>query len=199
MNSYLRQLFGLAGLTLFGFVVYLLLFLGDIAGSISILFYRGVILAFGAAIITGMLALWFSRRTRDSSLPIAAAALSLSFNLCFLVLLPVTIDRSISIYLLSTIERGESRQITSRALKTDLIDGYVVRMNAVNRRLDEQRRSGNISIDAEGTIRLTLQGARFMAFSRMIAKLFHTDPRLVDGYNEPPTNAQSNLSLRKKS
>lgn len=181
----LRQILFLAGLTLTGFVIYVLLFSIGIANSIGILFYRGVALAIVAAVVTGIIALWPARRTSDTSLPVAAAALSLSFNICFLVLLPVTVDRSVSVYLLSTIESGRNSGITSAELQRSFVDGYVVRMGAIDRRIDEQRTSGNVTVDAGGKVHLTTQGEHFMSFSRLIARLFGTDPRFVTGGTSP--------------
>lgn len=178
----LRQLLLLAGLTLLGFAVYVLLFAADVGSSITILFYRGVVLALATAIAVGLVALWPARRTRDSSLPIAAAALSLSFNICFLVLLPVTVDRSVSVYLLSTLDQ---RPMSPAELQRAFIDSYVVKMGAIDRRIDEQRKSGNVTVSPDGKVRLTKQGQRFMAFSRLIARLFATDPRFVSGGSAP--------------
>ena len=178
----LRQIALLGVLSVFGFAIYVLLFWAGIGGSLSILFYRGVALAIATALVTGLAALWPARRTGDSSLPVAAAALSLSFNICFLVLLPVTVDRSVSVYLLSTIER---REMTPAELQQAFIDGYVVRMGAIDRRIDEQRRSGNVTVSPDGKVRLTRQGERFMTFSRLVARLFGTDPRFVSGGSEP--------------
>ena len=179
MNSYLRQLLVLAGLTVFGFAIYVLLFWTGVATSISILFYRGVVLALVAALITFLAALWLAAKTRDSSLPIAAAALSLSFNVCFLVLLPVTVDRSVSVYLLSTIEQHQDLGIDAKHLQRSFVDDYVVKMGAIDRRIDEQKRSHNVTVGTDGKVRLTTQGRRFMAFSRLVAQVFGTDPRFV--------------------
>jgi len=181
MKGYFRQLLLLGALTAFGFAVYVLLFWSGAAASIRILFYRGIILAIAAAIVTGIAALWPARRTRDSALPVAATALSLSFNICFLVLLPVTVDRSISVYLLSTIERAQAAGIDGPALQRAFVDGYVVRMDAVGRRIDEQRTTGNVTVVPDGKIHLTSQGRRFMALSRIVARVFGTDPRFVEG------------------
>ena len=181
----LRQILLLAALTIAGLAIYVLLFWAGVASSISILFYRGIALAMVAALVTGIIAMWPARRTSDSSLPIAAAALSLSFNICFLVLLPVTVDRSVSVYLLSTIEQRQHSGVTSAQLERSFVDGYVVRMGAIDRRIDEQRKSGNVTVDAGGKVHLTRQGERFMSFSRLIARLFGTDPRFVSGGTSP--------------
>lgn len=178
----LRQFLLLAALTLVGFAIYVLLFWAGVASSMTILFYRGVALAVAVAVVTGLIALWSARRTGDTSLPLAAAALSLSFNICFLVLLPVTVDRSVSVYLLSTIER---RPMSPAELQRAFIDGYVLKMGAIDRRIDEQRKSGNVAVAPDGKVRLTSQGERFMAFSRLVARLFGTDPRFVSGGSDP--------------
>jgi hypothetical protein len=185
MMGMLRQLALLAGLTLLGFAIYVLLFWAGVGASIGILFYRGILLAFVVAAVMGLIALLLLRRWNDSSLAIAAAALSLSFNICFLVLLPVTVDRSVSVYLLSRIERGQDSGMTSAELQRAFIAGYVVRMGAIDRRLDEQRKSGNITISPDGKVRLTRQGERFMGLSRLVARLFGTDPRFVSGGSDP--------------
>lgn len=183
MSIYIRQLLSLGALTLLGFALFVLMFWAGIEDSVTILFYRGIILAAASAICVGIVGLWYSRRAKDCSVAVTAAALSLSFNLCFLILLPVTIDRSVSVYLLGTIERSGPGGADRYRLERALVDGYVVRMDAVDRRLEEQRRSGNVEIDQNGAIRLTPQGKRFMVLSRIVGRLFQADPRLVAGFS----------------
>jgi hypothetical protein len=175
---YLRQLLALALLAALGFGLFLAAFAIGAGSSITILFYRGVVLAAAVAVVTGVAGALAGRRLRDASLAISAAAVSFSLNVCFLVLLPVTVDRSVTVYLLSAIE-GRTDGITAPALEQAFVDGYVRDMHAIDRRIDEQRRSGNISVDAKGKVRLTAQGRRFMGFSRGVAWLFGTDPRFV--------------------
>lgn len=176
--GYLRQIAALGLLTALGFALYLLAFAAGAASSITILFYRGVVLAGLVAVIIGITGAWLGRRLRDPSLAISAAAVSLSLNLCFLVLLPVTVDRSVTVYLLSRVEQ-EPSGIAPPLLERVFIDGYVRDMHAIDRRIDEQRRSGNISVGTDGKIRLTAQGRRFITLSRTVARLFGTDPRFV--------------------
>jgi hypothetical protein len=179
MNVYLRQLLLLAALTTAGFAVYVLLFWMGAESGMTILFYRGIVLALITAAVVALAGFLVGRRIGDTALPIAAAALSLSANVCFLVLLPVTVDRSVTVYLLSTIEQEQQTGINASGLEQRFINGYVVGMGAIDRRLDEQRKSGNVTISSDGKVRLTKQGERFMDFSRVIARLFGTDPRFV--------------------
>ena len=186
MSAIIRLLLLLAGMTLLGFALFVLLFWMGVGASMTILFYRGILLAIGVAIVIGLFSAWIGARNGDSSLPVAAAAVSLSFNVCFLVLLPVTVDRSVTVYLLSTIERRQDSGVDSAALQRAFVDGYVVKMGAVDRRLDEQKKSGNIAVAPDGKVRLTPQGRRFMQFSRIVARLFGTDPRFVAAAAEAP-------------
>lgn len=184
--TYFKQLLLLALLTLFGFALYVALFWVGAAASIGIIFYRGVLLAIVTCVIVGAAGAWLARRTGDTSLPVAAAALSLSVNVCFLVLFPVTVDRSVTVYLLSRIERQQQAGMDAPQLQKAFVDGYVVKMGAIDRRIDEQRKSGNIDVAPDGKVRLTPQGQRFMAFSRTIATLFGTDPRFVGDAEAKP-------------
>jgi hypothetical protein len=200
MSNYFRQLLLLAVLTVLGFGLFVLLFWAGVGASVTILFYRGVVLALVAAIVTGGAAFWLTRGSGEASLPVAAAALSLSFNICFLVLLPVTVDRSVTVYLLSTIERQQDAGIAPPKLERAFVEGYVVKMGAVDRRIDEQRRSGNITVGSDGKVRLTKQGERFMAVSRLVARLFGTDPRFTGSANaaEPsPSPLPQSARVRK--
>lgn len=181
---YIRQLAALGLLAAIGFGLYLLAFAVGAASSIPILFYRGVLLAALVAIATGIAGAWLGSRIRDPSLAVSAVAVSFSLNVCFLVLLPVTVDRSVTVYLLATVEQ-QRNGITSPALEHAFVGGYVRDMHAINRRIDEQSQSGNLTVGEDGKVRLTAQGRRFMDFSRVIARLFGTDPRFVSPTSQP--------------
>ena len=197
--TYLRQTLLLAVFAALGFALYILLFWLGVGSSVSILFYRGVALALVAALITGLIAAWLGRRSDDASLPVAAAAVSLSLNVCFLVLLPVTVDRSVTVYLLSNIERHQETGISPSGLERTFIDGYVVGMGAIDRRIGEQQKSGNIILGKDGKVRLTEQGERFMRFSRLVARLFGTDPRFVQAAATPVPPAPAKAHGRRRS
>jgi hypothetical protein len=176
--SYLRQLLALGVLAAVGFALFLGAFAIGAGSSVTILFYRGLVVAAAVGLVTGVVGALVGRRFGDPSLAISAAAVSFSLNVCFLVLLPVTVDRSVTVYLLSTIE-GQQGGTTAPALEQAFVSGYVRDMHAIGRRIDEQRRSGNVSVGTDGKVRLTVQGRRFMGFSRSVARLFGTDPRFV--------------------
>jgi hypothetical protein len=109
---------------------------------------------------------------------IGAVFTSLALNVCFLVLFPVTIDRSISVFLLARIEAGQP--LTAAQLQQGFADEYIVEMQQIPRRVREQAISGNIDVAADGAITLTPRGKRFNALARRASVWFGTDPRFVD-------------------
>lgn len=115
-------------------------------GSTPILFYAGLC---GAA-ATGLLQ-WSALRlgaagvrARDAASCVAIVSLTFSFNVTFLVVGPVTIDRSLSTYMLRELESQGTLGITAPDLEVALIRGFIKEEKAIERRLDEQLLSGTV-------------------------------------------------------
>ena len=161
-----------------GFVLYLGLTRSPLFAGIPILFYRGLLLcALSATLVMAAMALLRKWRF-DPATIIAAGSLSLSFNICFLIVLPVTLDRSISVFMLTQIEQHQDEALDSQRITDIFVKKYVGDMRQMDRRIAEQTVSGNVTT-IDGNIRLTEQGHRFLAFSRTLARLFGTAPRFV--------------------
>ncbi len=191
MKTHLIHSFWLIAAGGLGFALYCALLASGLFAGSTILFYRGLILAAVAAIAAGGIGAAIARRRGTEPLAVASALTCFSISVCFLVLFPVTIDRSVSVYLLATIDRQGPEGISPADLETAFVSGYVRDMRAIDRRIVEQRLSGNVVQDAEGNVHLTPQGRRFVALSRSAAHLLGTDRRFVDGYQTvpPPTTA----------
>lgn len=172
-----------------GFALYCALLASGLFAGSTILFYRGLTLAALAALAAGCIGAIIARKRGTAPLAVASALTCFSVSACFLVLFPVTIDRSVSVYLLATIDRQGPKGISSAQLETAFVSGYVRDMRAIDRRIAEQRLSGNVVQDLQGTVRLTAQGRRFVALSRSAAHLLGTDRRFVEGYRPLPTSA----------
>lgn len=168
-----------------GFLVYIGLIGSPLLGHISILFYRGIMLAFMAAAIMLLVGIMARRRLRlDLSTMIGATALTLAFNLCFLVVFPVTFDRSITMFLLARVEQRDG-QLDARSLEQIFARDYLGAMHQIDRRISEQRLSGNIVV-IQGHIHLTPQGRILMNGARAMGRWFGADPRFV-GADAPRT------------
>jgi hypothetical protein len=162
-----------------GIIFFVALFwLGIGSSLISILMYRGLVLA-GVAGIAHLffLAPILGRRVGVEFVIIAAVSLAFAANVFFLVVFPVTIDRSVSVYLLGQLSQHPGG-LSEEQLSQRMINQYVVEYRAVDRRMREQIVTGNIK--AEGDLYLlTDQGQNFIRFSRVVSYIFGLDPRVV--------------------
>src|SRR6476619_4287443 len=88
------------------------------------------------ALTVGLLA-YAGRRTGRISLrdAIAAGALSLGLNLSVLVIAPVTVDRSVSVFILGHMAAHEGRTFTAGQIETALRDIYFGDLKQVDRRV----------------------------------------------------------------
>lgn len=170
-----------------GLALLVTLFKLGVAGSVDILFYRGLILCGLASTITVVLVALAGRRLARISLSeaIAAGALSLGLNLSFLVIAPVTVDRSISVFLLGHMAQHGQRIFTTPEMEDAFRRVYLGEFDQIQRRMAEQERSGNIVRKEDGYV-LSLQGAAFVRWAHMIAWAFDTDPRILQSGSASP-------------
>ena len=155
----------------------------------DILFYRGLVVIALAAVATfAILAVALCRAAslgaRDA---FAAAVLSLSLNLSFLVVVPVTVDRSISIFLLGEMA-AQQDSITpdsaSRLFKSVYVDEY----RQIDRRLHEQAVSGNVVADGGG-YKITPRGRLVVEVAKTVAWLFDSRAGLTAPHAPAPYSA----------
>lgn len=149
-------------------------FAAGVLARVDIMFYRGLVLCglvFVALLVAA--ALLFRRGRYGVSFrdAFAAAILSLSLNVSFLVLVPVTVDRSISIFLLAQMAAHPERDFTTEELRTMFIDTYVGARDQIGRRVHEQEVSGDVAVSAAGA-RITSRGRLLIAVSQWIGRVF---------------------------
>lgn len=153
---------------------------------ITILMYRGLLLASLATVaqVVAIKLLWkcsslgeaYSPSSR-SALIVSAGALAFALNIAFLIVIPVTIDRSVTVFLLGQLTRS-AEGLSKTELRDALVATYVDDYDAVNRRMQEQITSGNVSYQT-GRFVLTAQGRKFVEFSRLAGSVFGADPRFI--------------------
>jgi hypothetical protein len=176
-----------AGACLFGFIMLVGLFKsGFLATQIDIMFYRGVVLCGLAAIITIGACGYVGGRLgfanpRDA---IAAGMLSLGLNLSFLVIAPVTVDRSVSVFILGYMDAAPDRVMSVDNIRDAFSDRYLGAFKQIERRMVEQTVSGNV-VAQDGGFVLTDRGRGFIRTAKFIAWMFDADPRFVAQRVEP--------------
>jgi hypothetical protein len=148
--------------------------------QISILFYRGLVLiavgeVFCFAVLLVARRKWPVWHVRDA---VSACAFAGGIAVCLLIVLPVTIDRSISVFMLTQMAAQPDHAFTPSELRSLFVDVYVERYGQIERRLEEQKVSRNVAQTGNG-FQITPQGLAFVRFARLRSTVFQTDPRFV--------------------
>ena len=157
------------------FFLYCSLFYLGILQSVEILFYRGIFLALLLSCSEIVLLTLFSMFLKPwSSTKKACLAMAIICSFCinttWLVIVPVSIDRSITCFLLREIRSAE-KGVSLPNLEQKVIDHYIRENSAVMRRLYEQEYSGNIT-NNQSLFTLTEQGKTFINFSENLISIF---------------------------
>ena len=158
-----------------GFGLMVLAFKSGIFGRLDILFYRGLALIALSFLVTFGCLGFALRRVRAGQVgprdAFAAAVLSLSLNLGFLIVVPVTVDRSISIFILGQMAAQPDRVFTADGMSELFTKVYVGDDRQIARRLREQAVSGTVQRDGDG-YRISARGRFVIATARIVAYLF---------------------------
>ena len=113
---------------------------------------------------------------QDIALAFTSTALIL---LVFFTHIPVTADRSLTIYLLGKMNSNPERIYKKSELEHLLIQQYIVEYNAVQKRADEQVIVGTIENGKEG-YKITQKGERLIGFYQILAKVFQVNSKLTN-------------------
>ena len=108
----------------------------------------------------------------------AATLVAVSLNLAFFVVGPVTVDRSVSVFMLSRLADAQS-PLTAEDLRQAFAERHLGEWDQVGRRIQEQIASGNVERASENHYRLTAQGESFMRIAQLVSRVLGGDPRFV--------------------
>ena len=129
----------------------------------GLVFYRGLVACLIVFFVQWLAMLFFTRKTTPGNAgvhagsstfgdqgmlslnPFSIATIVLCFNACFLTIFPVTVDRSVTTFLLEEIEKKPN--MSPEELEKIMIDDYIVKRKAIKRRIEEQLVTGNITFE----------------------------------------------------
>ena len=143
----------------------------------NVLFYRGISLLAATTMVSSIICFLLNKHFFKLSLEtlIAALIISVSLNLSFFIVFPVTFDRSVTTYLLSILRDKPATEncqgLTDKALEQYFISEYVLDKQAVQRRIKEQSII-NMVERKNNCIQLTTRGQNFLKFLEIIKKIF---------------------------
>lgn len=169
------------GTYIIGTLLFIALFHTPILNGLNVLMYRGIILLMISCFFV-MSVLFALRKIFLKTLEIKDVLLMCltycCINIVLFTLIPVTVERSISVFMLSYMSDHNEIAYTENEIKEVFIQYYVDEYGAFTKRFDEQDITGTIEQTKEG-YKITEKGELLVSMFRTIAKLFNTDERLL--------------------
>ncbi|MCQ2502987.1 MAG: hypothetical protein MJ084_04510 [Saccharofermentans sp.] len=162
-------------------VMFVALFHTGILKDMGVLMYRGivfiVITGAIAAIVMGVIRkFWGFITVRDI---IMMFVIFCCVNMVLFTLIPVTVERSVSVFMLSYMDENSDQTFTQESVGEVFTSKYVEDYGAFEKRFDEQVVTGTIEENPDGSYTITERGRFIVKLFRTIAEWFDTDRRLV--------------------
>ena len=180
-----KKVAGLVGIYALIYIVCTAMFIGlfhtGILKSMDVLMYRGIVFI----IITGVIAavvmgivrkFWKFVTVRDI---IMMFTIFCCVNTVLFTLIPVTVERSVSVFMLSYMEENSDQTFTQESVGEVFTTKYVEDYGAFEKRFNEQVETGTIVENPDGSYSITERGKFIVKMFRTIAEWFDTDRRLV--------------------
>ena len=184
-NSTLGSVLALTGIYILIYLVCTALFIGlfhtGILKNMEVLMYRGVAFILITGVISAVIMavvrkLWGFVTVRDV---ILMFFIFCCVNMVFLTIVPVTVERSVSVFMLSYMDENSGQTFTEESVSEVFTKKYVEDYGAFEKRFDEQVVTGTIEQNPDGTYSITDRGRFVVRAFRTIAEWFDTDRRLV--------------------
>ena len=149
--------------------------------NMNVLMYRGIafIILTGivAAIVMGVIRkFWKFVTVRDI---IMMFVIFCCVNTVLFTLVPVTVERSVSVFMLSYMDENSDKTFTQDSVGEIFTSKYVNDYGAFEKRFNEQVVTGTIKQNEDGTYSITDRGRFIVSIFRNLAEWFDTDRRLV--------------------
>jgi hypothetical protein len=174
-------------------VVFVLLFHTPLFRSMEVLMYRGIVFILMTGILAAILMVLCKQKWESLFDFKDVILMFLGFccvNMVLFTLIPVTVERSVSVFTLSYMEENPGAY-TVEDMEKIFQEKYVCEFKAFDKRFTEQIVSGNVEETEEGYV-LNERGKFTVKFFRAISSLFHTDERLIYPNENSVENTESN-------
>ena len=173
-----------AVLYVISFLLLILLIRLPLLKGMHVLMYRGIVMIILAGILASVLLVVFKKWRKIEWLSakdvVLVFILTCSINMVFFTLIPVTVERSVSVFMLSYMDTYSDRTYTEDQVAEIFVEKYVNEYGAFEKRFDEQLTTGTIVQNADGTYSITDKGRFIVKMFRAISDVFETDKRLVE-------------------
>ena len=163
--------------------VFIALFHTPLFSGLNVLMYRGIILLILAGILSAILMVAAKKFLLPNKLDAKDVLLMFCgfccVNMVLFTLIPVTVERSVSVFMLSYMEEHADETFTEEEIQDVFIDIYVKDFGAFQKRFEEQLVTGSIEEKEENAYQITDEGKAIVKMFRIVAKWFNTDDRGV--------------------
>lgn len=164
-------------------VIFVILFHTPLLKNIGVFFYRGCFLLLISGILSVVICCigrrLFQRLELDVKDSVCVFFIFTGITLGWFILIPVTVERSISVYMLSYMDENDKEGITSEEFGNIFFEKYIMDYGAFDKRFMEQIESGNIEQDGKKGYVITDSGRMIVSLFRLCANVFDTDKWLV--------------------
>ena len=146
--------------------------------NMDVLFYRGIFLLILVVIIIALLLFFLKDKYLKINIKdiICIVIVIFSFNLTFFTLVPVTIDRSVTVFTLGKFDKAIEKSLTKEEMEKIFIDDYVYEKGAFDKRFKEQVTTGSIKKDENSDkYVLTDRGKKLIKLFELIGRLYNVD------------------------
>lgn len=175
-------LFYIAVIALFSLLYALISNLPVLEHLSAVFYYRmnGALLL--TVVVAGVL-LWGGRKYGHLTFSLKDAICSLLIatllNFAFLSLILVSLDRSISVYLISYMANHEEQSFTIPELEHIFLTGYVEGSGAMARRMMEQMATGTVVESAPKCYQISAGGKRMVALWQLLSEVYPVDQNFL--------------------
>lgn len=161
-------------------IIFIALFHTPILKGMEVLMYRGIVFIIMAGLMS-MLGMFLCTKKWKELFDIKDVILMFlgfcSVNMVLFTLIPVTVERSVSVFTLSYMEENP-QAYTVEEMEEIFNEKYVQEFQAFDKRFKEQIVSGNVDETEDGFV-LNERGKFTVKFFRTVAAMFGTDERLI--------------------
>lgn len=165
-----------------GTAFYILLFHTILFKGLDVFFYRGITLLIISSAFLSLVMIFYKKIDCNALFTyrdiILSTTLVFCINLVFFTHLPVTAERSISVFLLGYLNEHSETALTDKEITNIFTDKYLYERDAIGKRLHEQLVSKNIIRNNNG-YKISEQGRLLMKLYALIADVFNIDKSLV--------------------
>lgn len=176
-GSFFDYLVALIVSFIIGTLVLLLLFHFRLFNGINVLMYRGLvyialvsIIMLEILLIIAVLSKKLMARDAFNIVVIFACV-----HITFFTLVPVTVERSVSVFMLSQLDNDLDRKMTKQEIEKTFLDKYVYENQAFEKRFNEQITTGTIEKVGNDTYKLTKKGRSIVSMFDIIGQIYGVD------------------------